>query len=264
MKVTLEIQTAISGLSLKIVCDYDHRGDTLVLFIHGLGCSRIHYSAAFSGIYLPGLSILVPDLAGHGDSGRSSELDYSMEQHALILEDILSHFPEKKIHLVCHSMGGAIGLLLEKKIHDRILSFVNIEGNLVYPDCNTDSKFYQPHENFYLTKIFPGIVRRLEKSDDPASREWAVTIRLADPVAFFRSSRSLAEWTGSRKLLSMFLDVNYPKCYIYGEHSPVRSILDFLPREKTIMIKGSGHFPMVDNPEGLYKCIERLIRGSRQ
>ncbi len=262
MKTGIYKQVTFNHLHIKIACDYEHRGDSLILFIHGLGCSHAQYEKAFSGFFPPDISILVPDLAGHGDSDRPEKLTYTMQEHADILAELLNLFPEKKIHLACHSMGGAIGLLMCMNPGNRILSFINIEGNLIYSDSTTSRSISSVTEKLFLGTIFQGILARYKNSDEYAIREWSKSIRLAEPYAFYRSSKSLAEWTDSGKLLAMFLRLECPKCYIYGENNLNSMVLGRLGATSTFAIHGSGHFPMIDNPDELYDVIARFLRES--
>jgi pimeloyl-ACP methyl ester carboxylesterase len=52
-----------------------------------------------------------------------------------IFVGVLAHFGIERFHLVGHSMGGLTALLLAHECPDRVLSFVDIEGNIAPEDC---------------------------------------------------------------------------------------------------------------------------------
>lgn len=254
------IDIVVNNEHTRLACNYRETGHEMILYIHGLGCSRSHFGKAFTCRDLHEYSILAPDLPGHGDSEKPESLTYAMEEHALTLIQLLDKFSEKKIHLVCHSMGGAIGLLLAEKLPERISSFINIEGNLIYTDSTTSRRVSQLTENEFTGTYLPVLLRNMENSHDAATRQWAGSVRKTSPHAFFLSSRSLAEWTSSGRLLTMFLALEIPKYYIYGEFNRDLAVLKQLGGIKKYSVSSSGHFPMIDNPVELFGYIAGLIK----
>ncbi len=79
--------------------------------------------------------MLIVDHIGFGSSSTPENFSYTMEDQARIIEELLSILPQWKIHIVAHSMGVAIALFLGAQTFSRVLSFSNIEGNLISEDC---------------------------------------------------------------------------------------------------------------------------------
>lgn len=81
-----------------------------VVCLHGLGDSHLAFEEAFETRYLAGMSIILPDMAGHG--GSPAALDHSMDAAARRLRGLLEHLREhhalrpSPLYLVGHSVGG--------------------------------------------------------------------------------------------------------------------------------------------------------------
>ena len=102
-----------------------------VFFIHGLGESGLCFLEAFASEALAVFNIIVPDLPGFGRSSPAADQDYSFSKQIVRLLALLDELGVAETHLVGHSMGGDIGTLFCQRQGDRVLSFVNIEGNLM-------------------------------------------------------------------------------------------------------------------------------------
>ena len=85
-------------------------GRDLLVFIHGLGCSKAAFSEAWHTPCTAGYSLLSFDLLGFGDSPKPTDFPYSMESHAGIVDQVLQPFLSRyRVHLVGSSMGPLIG-----------------------------------------------------------------------------------------------------------------------------------------------------------
>ena len=124
----------------EIAAVYSKGSGDLLFCIHGLGCSHNSFRSLEGQSELKDYSFLAVDLFGFGNSGRSDEFSYSMEDHAEICAALLQQFSYERLHLLAHSMGGAIALLLPPNILDSVESFANIEGNLIAADCGIASR----------------------------------------------------------------------------------------------------------------------------
>ncbi len=241
---------------------YHEAGEDLLFCIHGLGSTKESFINIEKVGNLKNISQLIIDLPGFGDSSRSSNFYYSMEEHAELCKLILTKFPQKRIHILGHSMGGAVGLILSGLIPEKIKSFISIEGNLVRDDCSILSrrtvaitlKEFKEH-------FFQKIRNQFKFSENKSFRKWAELAESADPESFYRSSVSLVKWSDSGKLLKIFNDLEIPKLYIYGEQNSDLTVLNQLENIEKIEISNSGHFVMDDNPDELFNKIATFIKG---
>lgn len=240
---------------MKPIYDYipsDARKD-LIVFLHGLGCSR----RSFDNVIQTGLpnkySLLNIDLIGFGESEKPTEFDYKMESQAEIVSDLLDEFEEYSYHLVLHSMGGAVGLLLEDDVLKNTVSIANLEGNLIGADCNMLSrKIIKFSEDKYVRSVFSKHLRMF-------SRYPQIEFQNSSAVAVYRSSESLVEWSDSGELLKRFKTFPGNKSYFWGEQNNGMEVLGLLDPIRKIEIPDAGHFMMTDNPEHFGRCLREFL-----
>lgn len=93
-----------------------------VLLVAGLGGSAGYWAPNVQG-FAARHRVVLHDHRGTGGSTRS-EMDYSVELLADDLLRLMDHLKIDKAHLVGHSTGGAMGIVLGAKAPERIASLV--------------------------------------------------------------------------------------------------------------------------------------------
>ncbi|MFH1195553.1 MAG: alpha/beta hydrolase [bacterium] len=243
----------IDDKQIYLKCKYVPDSDEILIFIHGLACSSESFRNVFDFDYFPSSSLLLIDLVGFGKSSKPDDFGYLMEDQARLIEELISSLHQKKIHIVAHSMGGTIALLLPDEIMNRVVSFSNIEGNLVSEDCGLFSRgvISVPFEDYKNTVFKQQLI---ENMNHPQFRFEETT-----PSAVYKSAESLVRWSDSGGLLVKFKTLNCRKSYFYGEENknmPVLLRLDSIP---LFMIHKSGHAMMTENPDEFYKKLAEFI-----
>lgn len=132
-----------------------------MLFLHGLFSSSSFW---FDTNLVPRLSdeiksqhrILAPDLLGCGRSPRPLDCAYTVVDHVQALEkSIIQRHGLESFHIVAHSMGCIMGLVLAARYPDRVRSITLIapvyppgdfdeNGNLARLPCASLFSFLQP------------------------------------------------------------------------------------------------------------------------
>ena len=248
----------IDGQSIELVAGARDAGEDLLFFIHGLGCSKDSFHHFWNRTDFNGYSVLAPDLVGFGDSTKSESFSYTMEAQARICAEILTEFSDKNLHIIAHSMGGAVALLLPDKIKNGAKTFVNVEGNLIGADCEIISrKIISVSLDVFESDILPELRDKFNRLG-----EGYTAMDSTSAHVLYQSAESLVAWSDSNKLLEMFLVLPCRKAYFYGyenaEHPTVASLGD-VPKVK---IKRSGHFPMNDNPADFYDELYKFVTAS--
>jgi pimeloyl-ACP methyl ester carboxylesterase len=247
----------IDGQSIEIVANVRDSGENLIFLVHGLGCSKDSFRHIWNCNDFDDYSVLALDLAGFGESSKSNRFSYTMEAQARICAEILTKFSFKKLHIVAHSMGGAVALLLPDEILNGTKTFTNIEGNLTGADCGIISRkiISVPQEAF--VSFFP-VFR--DKFNSFGERYAAIDSTTAD--ALYKSAESLVAWCDSNKLLDIFLSLPCRKAYFFGDENADLPTLTRIGDVRKVKLNQSGHFPMNDNPKDFYGELYKVLKGT--
>ena len=246
---------AHGGSHYEVSTAFRKRGGELLLLLHGLGCSKESFRDIWFRDEFSNYSIISLDFLGFGDSSKPDKFSYKMEDQASVCAEVLKEISSKQVHIVAHSMGGAIGLLLPSALLNSALTFANLEGNLISKDCGivsrkTISVSFQKFENELLPDL-----RALSKS----LGEERFFLDSALPLGFYKSAESLVRWSDSGDLLSRFKNLPCRKSYFYGERNADLDVLHRLNTIEKVMIGRSGHFMMNDNPEEFYSRLRIFL-----
>jgi pimeloyl-ACP methyl ester carboxylesterase len=257
--VTIESSTG----NLTVSANYRKGNERLILFLHGLGGTKDAFKNVWDRDELREESILVPDLQGFGESSHNPTFSYTLEDQVEVLKKLLSKYPYEELHIVAHSMGGAIGVLLAEQIPN-LGSFVDIDGNLIPGDGGLLSRQTAglPYEEFRNQK-FEQLRNQMSQSSSVGAREWVDQSRQADPLGFYRSARSLVKWSDSGELLERYNALSARKLFVFGESNNGMNVLSRLDPNETLMIGQSDHFPMNDAPNEFYPKLASFIHNGR-
>ncbi|RPI04954.1 MAG: alpha/beta hydrolase [Ignavibacteriae bacterium] len=236
-------------------------GSTIV-FLHGFGSSKEHFRYAFSSPSLDPFTLIAPDLIGFGQSRGPDDFGYSMIDQASIILEFLDHAGIGDFHLCAHSMGGLVGMHIAELEPQRVLSFVDLEGNLTREDY------------FFTGKVASGTFEEFEArgkqkfekelreagTHDPAMSEYADTFSSVSAAALYKSACHALDELSTPLIVKLLRIKN--ACYIYGDKN-----IGIYPGEKLLLAAGfpvfyiehSGHAMAVENPGHLYSLIRNFI-----
>jgi pimeloyl-ACP methyl ester carboxylesterase len=256
---------------IRISCLSREAGPRSILFIHGLGASKESFAGAFGREELKGITLLTPDLPGFGESERPDGFSYGMREQAEIVLGAASHLGLERFHLLAHSMGGIVGIELCRIAPGRILSFVNVEGNLQPEDCTLSRRIGAMSEEEFLRQGFDDLRatlgRLFRETDDKAGKAYLACLAKASPAALHRSALETVRASDRGDLMERFSGLPFYRCYVYGEKNR-----GLFPAEKLLAEAGvpvfyiprSGHSPMDDNPADLYGLVRRTVDNARK
>jgi len=247
----------------KVACNYRLiDGADYLVFIHGFGSAKEHFRHAFNALLLAGFSIASIDLIGFGQSRGPANFGYAMRDQARVMLKTLSELKIGSFHLCAHSMGGLVAIEMAELEPERVLSLIDVEGNLTLEDCFLSGKVAE-----FTYEEFNKVGRRRIEGDlkkaslaDPSLIEYLETFRRASAMALLKSAiHTVADSTMpvADRLASI-----RNSCYIYGEKNKGVFPGEKLLRERHVPIfyvKGAGHTMATDNPEEFYRIISSFL-----
>lgn len=248
-----EYNVEIDDIQLFFKCYNNSQAGEAILFIHGLACSSSSFRFLFDHDYFQDKSLILIDLAGFGNSSKPEKFSYKMEDQGKLVAKLLDTLPKWKLHIVAHSMGNAVCLLMDENILSRIESYSNVEGNLISEDCGLLSRGIAGISfEEYRDKLFPNQLVEFEGHDQ-------LEFSKSSPGAVYKSALSLVKWSDSGLLLEKFLNLNCRKSYFYGEENVEMPVLGKIKNVSQIMISNSGHAMSTENPEEFYLKLSEFI-----
>lgn len=217
------------------------------VYLHGLGSASGPYFAHVAAHpALAGRHSLFVDLPGFGISDRPADFGYSLEEHADAVAAVLEAAGVSGAEVVGHSMGGAVAIVLAHRRPDLVARLVLAEANLdPNPPAGAGSSRIARYEEreFVDGGGFAAVLERVGPI-------WGATMRLADPVALYRTAVRLARGT-EPTMRTMLLAMDIPRTFLVGELSPdVDGRADLVAAGVGVeTVPDAGHNMMFDNPE---------------
>nr|WP_276583453.1 alpha/beta hydrolase [Pseudomonas sp. RIT-PI-S] len=87
-----------------------------------------------------GITAHAPDLLGYGAHAQVSPADVGLWQQVEHLERWLTQHGLERVHLLGHSVGGAVAMLFAHRYPPRVASIINVEGNFSLNDAFWSAK----------------------------------------------------------------------------------------------------------------------------
>lgn len=286
MSQVIEREFLIKGRRIAARCWHDASLPPL-LALHGWQDN----AASFDRLapLLPGFHIVAMDFAGHGFSDwRADGMRYHTLDHVDDVLGVVDQLGWERFHLMGHSMGAGIGLLLAGSMPERVSALMLIDGlgpwgseadeaPQILHDALLEWREYEPRPE----RIF-------------ADRELAVVARrrgftpLSEEAARILCSRSLKEveggfsWTTDRRVrhhsssrlteaqVTAFLSaVEIPVLLLKAENGFAAAAEMFARRWQAVRqgelvtLPGGHHLHLDESPEQVAEAIRHYLSGVR-
>jgi pimeloyl-ACP methyl ester carboxylesterase len=255
-----QVDLRVGGVDLTVTAAGRDGGLTPVVFLHGVGSTKEDYLDIACQRAFAGHPFLAYDAPGCGETFCEDLPGISIPFLVATAQAMLDHAGIRRFHLVGHSMGGLTALLLAHQEPDRVLSFVDIEGNLAPEDCFLSRQiFTHPSDGGGFLEDF---AERARRSCSSSSALFAAGLRhKVRPGAVRGIFQSMVDLSDHGDLIAKFLTLPCPRMFMYGEENSALSYLARLAAEDVELaeIPHSGHWPMYANPVAMWERIAAFI-----
>ena len=236
-----------------------HRGGdrTPIVFLHGFGSTKEDYADIVRHREFDGRPFVAYDAPGCGETRCA---DLSKVSIPFLVETalcVIDRIGFDRFHLVGHSMGGLTSLMLAHCYPERVLSFVDIEGNIAPEDCFLSRQIVDyPRDS--AERFFDDFIDHTRRAPAYASALYSASLRhkvRAEAVGGI--FRSMVDLSDNGDLMHKFLGLPFPRMFMYGEQNASLSYLSAIEEQGVVLseIPDCGHFPMYSNPVLMWKAI---------
>ena len=259
-------------------------GDPIVL-LHGNPTSSYLWRNVIAGLDGAG-RCLAPDLIGMGRSGKTPSGTYRLADHVRYLDAWFEALDLRRVTLVVHDWGSALGFHWARRHADRVRALVYMEA-IVRPVTWAEwpeaaRKVFQAMrspageemvlaKNVFVERILPASVLRgltpeeMERYREPFRepgesrrptltwpREIPIDGEPADVVALVDE---YGRWLAAIPLPKLFVNAN-PGSILVG---PQREFCRTWPNQQEVTVKGS-HFVQEDSPAEIAQAVTRFLK----
>lgn len=240
------------------------KGEPALVFIHCWSCDR-HLWDNQVPEFAKSHRVVTIDLPGHGASGQGRK-NWSIESYADDVNTVITKLKLKRVILIGSSMGGPIALEATRRIPDRVVGIVpvdtlhNVESTIdpkvledVLKQLRADYKVAATslmNQFFFSPSTPPAVKNRIISETTARPPELAITI--LEAILKYGSAPALGE-------------VKVPIRAINADMTPTNLEVNrkHAPQFDVVIIKGSGHYPMLEQPEQFNGLLAAFVRNLR-
>jgi pimeloyl-ACP methyl ester carboxylesterase len=230
-----------------------------VLMLHGFTSEKDHWNR-FSKFVTPKYRVIIPDLAGNGESSKIMTALYDIKSQARRIVRFSQVLKLEKFHIIGSSMGGFTAGVVAADAPDKVISLALFDNSGITPPKKSEVQLaFDRGEN-------PLVVKTVEDYDRVMKINFYRPLRIPRPVKKMLAEKAMANAPFNDKinkdrlahplsLEPMLGLIKAPVLVVWGEDDRVLDksaaavLQKGLPRSKVVIMKECGHLPMLERPE---------------
>jgi len=252
--------TAISSDGIPIRYDAAGKGDPALVFVHCGGCNRSFWDGQ-TAYFAAKHRVVALDLAGYGQSGVGRK-DWTMPAFGQDVVSVVEALDLKRVVLIGHSLGGPAVLEAARRMPGRV-------AGLVLVDTLLDFEFRLPPELMeqalsalqadYRAATIAFLSQYLFSASTPAP----VKARVQETMLSVPQEITVAVAPlGMYDPLPALREITVPIRAINTDLRPtnVEGNRRHVPSYQVAIMKGVGHYPMLEQPEAFTALLAEALR----
>ena len=282
-KLAINAERSRSGLSYKTVVIDDETWHYLeggpadaevLLLVHGFGGNKDNWTR-FSKYLTGRFRVIAPDLPGFGYSAPHADWDYSLLPQCSRVNDFARALGLQQFHIAGNSMGGHLAALYSHAYPEQVRSLALLNnaginapaesglqraiakgGNPLIADSLADYNAllaFVAYKKIFLPWPVRGVFAR------GAMRQANLHRRIFDSIQNDLS-------TGLESILAEIKD---PVLILWGEYDRVLDVSSvdvmrpLLPQAEVVIMKDTGHLPMIERPAETAAHFLSFVKGQK-
>ena len=278
-KLAIDAQRRSADLVKKEVQVDDHRivyleggtGETIVL-LHGFGGYKDQWTAFAK--YLKGYHLVIPDISGFGESSQVPTDNYSVESQVGRIDRFVEVLKLDKFHMAGNSLGGAYAATYGARHPGKVLTLALLDTAGVP----------SPSKSEFVLQLETGNNLLLAGNTEDVEKLLALIYAKRPPIPPAFKKILVADWIAhtefNRKIWSDWQPLQYslapvlhgiqaPVLILWGEQDKMLDLGSVVFLEKnlknhrTVIMKDTGHCPMIEKPEETAKAYRSFLNEKR-
>lgn len=262
-------QQALGELEMVYYIGGNAEGPAIVM-LHGYSADKmvwLRFAQHLSDDY----HIIIPDLAGHGETGFASQWDYTMEAQAERVANLLSSLDIDQAHVIGNSMGGFIAAQFALMYPERTLSVTPVDpAGVPTPQPSKMEKMLAQGRNPFLVENAEQFTEFYHMT--MAQPPWLPQMVLDAMAENYRARAPeldaiFADIQRSALLTDRLGDIESPALILWGDQDALIHVSgaqrwhELLPNSELTVWKGIGHMPMLEIPEDSARRYRKFLEG---
>lgn len=231
----------------------------VVLLLHGFGGDKDHWTR-FSNTLTDGYRVIAPDLPGFGQSARHTDWDYSLAAQRDRLGSFVAALTLDRFHIGGNSMGGHLAALYAYQHPAQTISLALFDnGGIEAPNPSEMYSAVERGENPLILSAPEDFDRLIafasyKKPFIPWPAKGVLAQQSFDNSTFNRRIFESLISDRSSGLEPILTEIEMPVLIVWGEYDRVLDVSSvdvmkpLLPQAEVVIMKDTGHIPMLERP----------------
>ena len=259
INVKAEVVPAKDGVPIEY--SVQGKGDLALVFVHCWSCDRNLWENQVP-VFSKSYQVVTIDLPGHGAAGQGRKI-WTIESYADDVNTVISKLNLKRVILIGSSMGGPITVEATRRSPERVVAIIPVDTL-----HNVDSKVPPEQLEAVLKQLRadykPAVTGFLNQLFFAPETPVAVKERIIKEVTSRPPELALAILEGIFKYdaIPALKEIKVPIRAINADRNPTNLEVNrkYAPQFDAAIIKGSGHYPMLEQPAKFNELLAEIIK----
>jgi len=234
-------------------------GNLSVVFVHGWSCDRSYFHHQLESLSDRYTTVSL-DLAGHGQSTTGRE-NSTIELFGADVAAVVRKLDLKRVVLVGHSMGGDVVVAAARLLKGRVVGLIWVDDykDLGPPSPDSDIEAFAAR----FRNDFPGTTDKFVRSLFRPDAHPALVDRIAKDMASAPPKVGVTSLESSfkyaKEIPGALAELKLPVIAINADNGPTDRASLTRHGVKAVVMPRTGHFLMLENPQGFDELLRSAI-----